>query len=152
MDDEGELLFSESAEHLMDYEPPVEDDHGKKQKLSPKRALPESTTKKSPKKAIKKPFTSSKQSPSNKCKTLPSVASPKKKTAPSKKSTRGSPKKKSESPLKKNARKSTSKKQPQASDSSSSEKHTKVYTIAAQDINNMYMYITYICSVVHMQS
>ena len=30
VDGEGELLFSGAAEHLKDYEPPVEDDHLRK--------------------------------------------------------------------------------------------------------------------------
>ena len=117
----------------MDYEPLVEDDHGRKQKLSPKRVLPDASTASlrksgpSPKKATKKPGASSKkpspylkQSPSKKCKTLPPAASPKKKAPSKKKNTKESPNK-GESPLRKNARKWSSKKQPQASDSSSSE-------------------------------
>ena len=107
MDEEGELLFSESAEHLMDYEPLIEDDRGRKQKLSPKRALPDESTTRlrksgpSPKKATKKSSSNLKQSPSKKRKTLPPVASPKKKAPPSKKKgTKESPSKKRRVPFK----------------------------------------------------
>jgi hypothetical protein len=106
MDGEGELLFSDSAEHLMDYEPLVEDDHGKKQKLSPKRPLPESTAKKSPKRLQRSlALVQSSHHPRNVRSSLLWPLLRKKLLL-----RRKAQGKKNESPLTKNARKSTSKK------------------------------------------